>query len=232
MNHSPLKHSIIFISATDTGVGKTTVAGLLAAYLKKEGINCAYQKWLASGDQEVASDLRRVRELSGLTGDALRVDYLFPLPASPHLAAEEAGTEIEPARLLASSREFAARHDLLIIEGIGGLLVPINRKTLLIDLVAELAAPVLLMAKSGLGTINHTLLSLLALRQRQIDCMGVLFSDEAGSLDEKITADNLETIAALGKVQVIGRLGRKDTDRELVRGFAPLGAELLKIIRE
>ncbi len=230
MNAS-IKKPIIFISGTDTGVGKTTVSALLLRYLRKREIDCGYQKWVATGDETTATDLVRIQNFAGIETSRTRVDYLFPFPASPHLAADTAGDKIDPSVLVKSSREMAAALDLLIIEGAGGLMVPITRETLLIDLIKRLSCPVLLVAKSGLGTINHSLLSLAALRERNLVCAGIIFCDEAKGLNEKITADNLKTIAAFGKAEVIGRITRQENDTGMTKEFAPLGENLRDILK-
>ncbi len=220
----------IFVAGTDTGVGKTLVSGLLLRYLRQQGTNCGYQKWVATGDLETAGDLRRVCDLAGIKADenpdSMRVDYLFRLAASPHLAAEVEGKRIDAARLLQSTRELATNLECLIVEGAGGLMVPLDRDTLLIDLIEKLSAPVLLVARSGLGTINHSLLSLAALRERGIGCAGIVFCDEGPELDERIVADNLKTIAETGKVCCAGRLRWSRTDEGLVRQFEPVGKKI------
>jgi dethiobiotin synthetase len=217
---------ILVVSGTDTGVGKTLVAGLLLRELRRAGVACGYQKWVATGGKAPAEDLVRVCELSGLdpVRDAgrLRVDHCFELAASPHLAAETEGGRIDPRRLLASTREMAAGLDRLIVEGAGGLMVPLDRGTLMIDLAAELGAPVLLVARTGVGTINHSLLSVAALRARNIPCAGIVFSDEGPGIDERVAEDNRKTIAELGRVPCLGRLRWSRDDNDLARQFATL----------
>jgi len=223
---SETRARILVVSGTDTGVGKTVVCGLLLAFLRRMGAACGYQKWAATGGEAPADDLVRVCELSGMDMEKdatrLRVDYLFELAASPHLAAETEGKKIDPDRLIASTLEMAAGLDWLIVEGAGGLMVPLNRETLIIDLIARLDVPVLLAARSGLGTINHTLLSIQALKARNIPCAGIVFCDEGPELDERIVADNQHTVAAFSGAPVLGRLPRRNT-ADLHRDFSPIG---------
>ena len=216
----------LFITATDTGVGKTLISGLLLGYLRGQGIRAGYQKWVATGCGETVADLERVRELAG--GEVkpppldLQVPYRFAYPASPHLAAARAGQEIDPEVLIAAYESMKEGYEILLVEGVGGVLVPLRHNLLLIDLVARLKIPTLLVAKSGLGTLNHTLLTLEALKGRGIPVLGVLLSDGPEE-DEVIGADNLRTIAGLGGVRVFGRLPWGGSDAELAATFRPLG---------
>lgn len=126
--------------------------------------------------------------------------YRFGPPVSPHLAAELAGETIEPAALLASARAAASGADALVVEGVGGLLVPLTPSYLVRDLARELALPLVVAARAGLGTINHTLLTLEAARASGLRVAGVVLTPWAspGALEES----NRTTIAALGDVEV------------------------------
>ncbi|TBV82825.1 MAG: dethiobiotin synthase [Desulfobulbaceae bacterium] len=243
------KHKkVIFIGATDTDVGKTLISGLLVDYLRRQGVGAGYQKWTATGCREgdEPEDLRTIKTLTAAGNGPIRpaaqaiggggedpdsaldlaVPYRFRLPASPHLAAAEEGREIDPEVVKSRFAQALAAHEVLIVEGAGGLMVPLTRQLLLIDLVAELRLPTLLVARSGLGTINHSLLSLEALRHRSIPVLGLICTDEEPNPPEIIVNDNIPTIAALGRVQVLGRLPRC-VDRLTARtAFATIGAEI------
>ncbi|MDF1613795.1 dethiobiotin synthase [Desulfurivibrio dismutans] len=243
----------IFVGATDTGVGKTLISGLLVDFLRRRGIDAGYQKWAATGcEEELPEDLATVQALTGepprpggadpdlhgitkvvpgpsiLTGLDLElaVPYRFSLPASPHLAADQEGREIDPARLLSLFTEARAAHEVLVVEGVGGMLVPLTRQLLLIDLVAELKLPTLLVARSGLGTINHSLLTLEALRRRDIPVAGLVFSDEETSPPEVIVNDNRRTIAELGQTTILGRLPRCPDHPSARTAFTPIGEKI------
>lgn len=219
----------LFITATDTGVGKTLISGLLLGYLREQGINAGYQKWVATGCSETVADLERVMELAGREGSPvpldLQVPYRFDYPASPHLAAELAERQIDPERIISAYKLLKENYEVLLVEGVGGVLVPLRRALLLADLLARLRVPTLLVARSGLGTLNHTLLTLEALHSREIPVVGVLCSDGPAE-DEAIAADNLRTIAGLGRVKVFGRLPWRDSETELAAAFRPLGKEI------
>ena len=259
----------IFVGATDTGVGKTLISGLLVDYLRRRGIGAGYRKWVATGCPVDAvgeashhgagnpgapppEDWQMVMGLLGgenfpldqyncptahqkvpldpadeSTDLDLVVPYRFSLPASPHLAAEQEGQEIDPKRVKQNFTQALAEHELVVVEGVGGLMVPLNRRLLLIDLVAQLKIPVLLVIRSGLGTINHTLLSLEALRRREIPLLGLVASDETQSSPELIINDNLRTLAQLGQAELFGRLPRCPDAATARAAFAPIGEAFL-----
>lgn len=179
----------LFVTGTDTGVGKTVVAAMLAL-----GLDGFYWKPIQSGDID-GTDRSSVAQWTGLAPERLLPEaYCLRLPASPHLAAAAEGVRIDldrcalPAAWNFSSKsptdkEFPAeippknaRRRPLIIEGAGGLLVPLNERDLMIDLIARLGLPVVLVARSTLGTINHTLLSLAALRARRLPLAAVVLN--------------------------------------------------------
>lgn len=183
----------IIITGTDTGIGKTVFSAGLTGLL-----DGAYWKPVQSGLEE-ETDSQIVARLSGLPADRILPEaWRLTAPLSPHRAAELDGVEIDAGRLLPPETKRP-----LIIEGAGGLMVPVNRQTLYIDIFARWNAPVVLCARTGLGTINHTLLSIEALRSRSIPLLGVAFIGEEMS-------DTQKTIAEIGKVRVLGRLARLD----------------------
>jgi dethiobiotin synthetase len=183
----------IVVTGTDTGIGKTVFSAGLAGLL--DGF---YWKPVQSGlDEETDSEV--VARLSGLPlGRVLPEVYRLRMPLSPHRSAEIDGVAIEAAKL--------SLPDLpgpLIIEGAGGLMVPLNRQTRFIDIFAQWRLPVILCARTALGTINHTLLSIEALRARSIPLVGIAFiGDEV--------ADTQRTIVEFGGAPQLGRLPRLD----------------------
>lgn len=183
----------IIVTGTDTCIGKTVFAAGLTALL--DGI---YWKPVQSGlEEETDSDI--VARLVGLSPDRVLPEaWRLKAPLSPHRAAECDGIEID-----AEALDLPATGQPLVVEGAGGLLVPLNRRTLFIDVFARWAAPVALCARTGLGTINHTLLSIEALRRRSVPLLGVAF------IGDEIT-DTQRTIAEMGNVHVLGCLPRLD----------------------
>ena len=179
------------ITGTDTDVGKTVFAAALAGALDGD-----YWKPIQCGLED-GGDRETVRRLSGLPVTRILPEvYRLEMPASPHIAAEHDGIEIDPARLEppASSRP-------LVIEGAGGLMVPITRDLLQIDLFARWRIPVILVARTALGTINHTLLSIEALNRRAVPIFGIVF---VGDVNKAVQ----QTIVNLGRVHNVGRLPR------------------------
>lgn len=183
----------IVVAGTDTGIGKTVFAAGLAALL--DGV---YWKPVQSG-LEGETDSETVARLARLPPDRVLPEaWRLRAPLSPHRAAELDGVEIDAEALVPPRTERP-----LVIEGAGGLMVPLNRRRLYIDVFARWRAPVALCARTGLGTINHTLLSIEALRARSIPLLGVAF------IGDEI-ADTMRTIAEMADVRALGRLPRLD----------------------
>ncbi len=178
-----------FITGTDTGVGKTVVSALLCAALE-----AFYWKPIQTGSRE-GTDRATVLRLARLPRSrTIPESYVFAAPVSPHLAAQRAGVRIELNKIRVP--HIAVRENL-IVEGAGGVLVPINSTQLMTHLMQRLRMRVLLVARSSLGTINHTLLSLAALRAARLDVRGVVMVG-------KPNADNRRAIEHYGSVSVVG----------------------------
>ncbi|WP_420583575.1 dethiobiotin synthase [Ruegeria sp.] len=178
--------STVIVTGTDTGIGKTIfAAGLTAA------LGARYWKPVQSGLEE-ATDSETVAALTG--AEILPEAYRLNMPASPHLSAEDMGVEIDPARLALPQVSGP-----LVVEGAGGLMVPLNRQVFFLDVIAQWQAPVVLVARTALGTINHTTLSLMALRKAGCNVVGVAFVGDA-------QPDVEETIAQMGDIRHLGRL--------------------------
>jgi dethiobiotin synthetase/malonyl-CoA O-methyltransferase len=184
------------VVGTGTEVGKTVVSAVLLARYP----NAAYWKPVATGSRE-GRDVDEVARFAPPEVQILPETYLFREPLSPHLAARLDGASIDPARLLAElARHRAEKPErALVVEGAGGLLVPLTEADLLIDFLAAAQLPCLLVALSGLGTINHTLLSLEALRAREMDIAGVV-------LNGSPNPENRAAIERFGRVAVLAEL--------------------------
>ncbi|MET0361515.1 MAG: dethiobiotin synthase [Sphingobium sp.] len=177
------------VTGTDTGIGKTVAAAGLTGAL-----DAHYWKPIQAGT-DPEGDRETVARLSGVAPERILPEaYRLATPASPHLAARIDGVEISLDRLAVPPV-----HGALVIEGAGGVLVPVSDTLLMADLFAHWDAPVILCARTGLGTINHSLLSIEALRARRVPVAGILFVGEAHEENERI-------VPALGKVRSLGRL--------------------------
>jgi dethiobiotin synthetase len=180
-----------FVTGTDTGVGKTVVSALLSAAL-----DAYYWKPIQTGTRE-GTDRRTVERLGELPRAKLLPEtYRFSPPVSPHLAARKAGVTIELRKI--QMPEIGLKENL-IVEGAGGALVPINETQLMTDLMKHLGLPVLLVARTALGTINHTLLSLAALRSAGLNVRGVIMVG-------KPNTENRKAIEHYGQIGVVGTI--------------------------
>ncbi len=193
----------LFVTGTGTEVGKTVVAAVLAHDLRRQGHPVAVFKPAVTGlDDPGEADHHLLRRAAGSEqSDEEIAPYRYGPPASPHLAAAQAGEEIEPERLRQAAREAAAGAERLICEGVGGLLVPLSRSYLVRDLALDLALPLVIAASPGLGTINHTLLTIEVARSAGLEVAAVVMTPWPGQRSA-IEGSNRETVASLGKVKV------------------------------
>lgn len=180
------------VSGTDTGIGKTVFAAALAGAL-----NGYYWKPVQSGlDEETDSEL--VVRLSGVARDRILPEaYRLSMPASPHLSARLDGIEIERDRLVVPKTDGP-----LVIEGAGGLLVPLSERLVFADIFAHWQIPVLLCARTSLGTINHTLLSLEAMRHRAIPVFGIVFIGDENPESQRIIVE-MSGVRSLGRFPIL-----------------------------
>jgi dethiobiotin synthetase len=216
----------VFVTGTDTGVGKTVVAAAVCAALRVRGERVAVWKPVVTGTEEPRDpDWPPDEELLALAAgmeSAQVAPLTFGQAVSPHLAAELAGSAIEPAALLASARAAWAGADSLVVEGVGGLLVPLTSGFLVRDLARELALPLVVAARPGLGTINHTLLTVEAARAVGLRVVGVVLTPwpEDASVMERSNRDTIERLAGVD-VTTLPWLPRADVD-----ALAAAGADL------
>jgi dethiobiotin synthetase len=194
----------VFVTGTGTEVGKTVVAAAIARTLAAEGKRVAVFKPAVTGlDEGVETDHALLRRASGSDQtDEEIAPYRYGPPASPHLAAALAGEEIDPERLREAAQTAIENADAIVCEGVGGLLVPLSPTYLVRDLAADLGYPLVVVASPGLGTINHTLLTLEAARTAGLEAAAVVLTPWPEEPNE-IESSNRETIAALGVAPVL-----------------------------
>ena len=221
----------IFITGTDTGVGKTIVAGLLGRFLLDRGYRAITQKWIQTGPGGFPKDIARHLDLMKKKKRDIK-DYLpyvspysFKFPASGHLAAKLEQKTIKKDRIKKSFLFLKDRFDSVIVEGIGGALVPFNQKGLVIDIAEELNLPVLLVVANKLGCINHTLLTIEAIKKRGMKIVGIIFNNNK-AVERKeniISKDNPRIIKKLTGEKVLGILPYCRNGELLYKSFVPIG---------
>jgi dethiobiotin synthetase len=194
----------VFVTGTDTEVGKSVLAASICAALATAGERVAAFKPVVTGLDDEPGEFGRDHELLSSVANAGQTPeevapHRFGPPVSPHLAAELAGVAIEPAELVAAARE----HDLLVCEGVGGLLVPITPGYLVRDLAVDLELPIVIAARTGLGTISHTLLTIEAARAGGLRVAAVVMTPWPGD-PTRMERSNRETIERVGDVRVVG----------------------------
>ncbi len=216
----------LLVTGTDTGVGKTVVAASILAALRHRGERVVAFKPALTGTDEPAStdwppDDALLAGAAGMRADDVAPARFGP-PVSPHLAAALAGAPLDPAALRSAFAARAAEANIVIAEGVGGLLVPLAADYLVRDLAVDLGLPLVIAARPGLGTINHTLLTLEAARAVGLTVAGVVMTPwpDAPSVMEQ---DNRATIARLGGVEVAVLPHMPRADAALL---AAAGAEL------
>jgi dethiobiotin synthetase len=197
------KDKVIYITATDTGIGKTVTAFVLGALLKAGGCNVGVMKPVQCAGQ----DAQFLKKRLGLDDDLKLINPFYaPEPLSPHLAFARAKIKFDKRHVQDCLKKLQARHDMVLVEGAGGLLVPLTKSYFNADLITDLRARVIIVARLGLGTINHTLLTINEAQRRGLDLMGLVFcrtKPARGGLPERT---NPEEIEKLSGVKVLGTI--------------------------
>ena len=198
----------VFVTGTDTGVGKTVVACALAMSLRRAGAQVGVMKPIATGARRrhdrggsawVSDDAYVLAKAADAHDPwALVSPICFREPMAPWTAAQRAHQTIRFAPVMKAFQQLSVRHDVVVVEGIGGVMVPLNARQTVRDLIQQLGLPTILVCRPGLGTLNHTALSLQALRQARIRCLGVVVNHATplgqSALDRTIVKTNLQMI--------------------------------------
>lgn len=174
--------AVYFISGIDTDAGKSIVTGVIARTLLQKGVHVITQKFIQTGCVGISEDILKHREIMGIPPqevdrDGTTCPYVMTYPSSPHLAAEIDRVEIDVERIHRSTEKLVAAYDVVLLEGAGGLYVPVSRQYLTIDYIQEYKHPLILVSSSKLGSINHTLMSLELCRLRGIEVAYVVYND-------------------------------------------------------
>ena len=200
--------SVLFISGIDTDIGKTYATGMIAKALMQQGINVITQKLVQTGVAinpdnggiNIANDIVTHRQLMGMAMQPCDIDsttcpYRYEKPASPHLAAKLANTVLDPEIITKSTQQLQENYDVVLLEGAGGLLVPITERLLTLDYITKQGYPIILVTSGRLGSINHTLLSLEAITSRGLKVHSVIYNhihDSADNTDTEIANSSID----------------------------------------
>ena len=203
--------SVLFVSGIDTDIGKTYSTGLLAKALMQQGVNVITQKLVqtgiskqADGELGIADDILSHRQLMGMPLQPCDLDfttcpYRYEKPASPHLSAALANQPLNINVITDATKALQADYEMVLLEGAGGLLVPINEQLLTLDYIAEQGYPIVLVTSGRLGSINHTLLSLEAIKSRGLMIHSVIYNhihDDAEQTDAEIANSTIDFLQA------------------------------------
>ncbi len=181
----------VFVTGTDTGVGKTAIACALAAWCRLEGLGVGVMKPIATGGR---SDARALAHAAGVSDSWSLINPIcFDEPLAPSTAAQRLGTTIRMRLILEAFRTLSATHPVLIVEGIGGLLVPLNSHLTVADLARQLQLPLVIVARAGLGTLNHTLLTLEHARKARLPVAGVILNHSTPPARDAMTRVTIRT---------------------------------------
>lgn len=200
----------IFITGTDTGVGKTFVAAGIAAALKVRGVDVGVMKPIHTGCKTRRGRLIPEDSLSlaisASVDDPIELitPYAFKQPVAPYVASEKNGVPIDIKKIIGSFKTLCRRHKYMIVEGIGGVLVPITENFYVADLIKRLNIPAIVVTRPGLGTINHTMLTLDYLKEKNIPLMGLIINYSREGRNTPAEKTCAETLKKLSGVPVIG----------------------------
>ena len=200
--------SVLFVSGIDTDIGKTYATGMIAKALMQQGVNVITQKLVQTGvainplngEMDIADDIIMHRQLMNIPLQPCDLDFTtcahrYEKPASPHLSTRLSGEVLDPELITSATKRLQAEYDLVLLEGAGGLLVPITEQLLILDYIAAQGYPIILVTSGRLGSINHTLLSLEAIKSRRLSVHSVVYNhihDDAAQTDEEIATSTIE----------------------------------------
>ncbi len=203
----------IFVTGTDTDAGKTVAVAALLSYLRAKSVDAMSMKPIQTGcekqnGQWIVPDIAFVLKAAGIEKTLKEQEFLCPFTfehaCSPHLAVSLEKKSICVDTILERYNVLSTQHKTIIVEGAGGILVPINKKDMMLDLMKEMKLPVVLVTRPGLGTINHTLLSINELRRAGLTVAGLIFCETVEPARNYIERDNRTIISEIGEVPILG----------------------------
>lgn len=189
-----MKNNIYFVSGIDTGIGKSYATGLIAKQWNATGLRTITQKLIQTGNTAISEDIILHRQLMGITfteedEQKMTMPEIFSYPASPHLAASIDNRDIDFEKIRQATIQLSQLYDVVMIEGAGGLMVPLTEDYLIIDYIQEMGYPLLFVTSGKLGSINHTLLSLEAIAKRRIHLHTLIYNTFPLEADNIINTD-------------------------------------------
>lgn len=213
----------VFVTGTDTGVGKTLVSAGIGLTLKKKGIDVGIMKPISTGGIP-GNDVKFLMEVIGLKD---KISIVNPValknPLSPYVASKIERKRINLNKVFTSYEKLKKIHDFIIVEGIGGVLVPILKDYFVVDLIKELKLPVVIVSRAGLGTINHTLMTIRTLEQRRIKILGIVMNCFTGKELSELT--NPQVIEELTNYSILAKINKDKNlleNKELLRKILDL----------
>lgn len=203
-------HRVLCVTGIDTDIGKSIVTGLVAKFLLNQGYRVITQKVCQTGCTGVSEDIGLHRRIMGVDlteadANGLTCPYTFSEPCSPHLAASLENAVIDPAYITACTRKLGENYDIVVLEGVGGLMVPLTSQMTLVDYLQELDYRHILVSSGRLGSINHTLSALEILKSRKMQLLGIAYNLFAETSDT-ITRDTRKILK-----KYLGRYGFADS---------------------
>jgi dethiobiotin synthetase len=228
MTFGKLKYRGVFVTATEAGAGKTMLAAGLLGILRQEGVNVGVMKPVASGAIEcdsgkrISQDVEMLIDFSGADDPWELINpYCLATPVTPVLAAKIEGVNIDLARIRACFEAISARHEFVVVEGADGLLSPLADGLVVADLIHVLDLPVIIVSPPDQGTINHTLLTMECLKNRQLTALGFFFNRFPGSpnLVESTNAEVVTSVSGVPHLGSLPELGDFYSQQQVIEAF-------------
>ncbi len=236
-----IKYRGVFVTGTDTSVGKTMVAAGLVGLLKEEGVDVGVMKPVASGAIEcdsgklISQDVEMLVKFSGAEDPWEIINpYCLVTPVTPALAAKIEGISLDFDRIKQCFEALSVKHEFIVVEGAGGVMSPLSDDLVMADLIHLLDLPAIIVSRPDLGTINHTLLTIECLRNRQIEPLGFFLNrfPDSPNLAESTNAEIVSTVSGVPHLGSIQELGDFFSQRQVIEAFARSIAKerLLKVL--
>jgi dethiobiotin synthetase len=222
----------VFIAGTDTDIGKTVVTGLLSGFLYKKGFNVITQKWVQTGflhAHDISIHLKFMNKCLPSGYMKYTCPHIFRFPGSPNFAAGLENKRVSIPKIKHSFCVLKKHFSPVIVEGTGGLMVPLSGRCLSVDLVERFNLPVVLVVGNRLGCINHSLLSISELKKRNIDILGLVFNNCCIE-NKKILDSNPGIVEKFGKQKILGVLPHKKNIADLRVDFEDIGNRILNVL--